>query len=337
MRPKQMPAALADLHERASKGEQFQEWIGRMLVGQFRYVGTDERRAKACAAMVVNLIQHSSHAECFYVTEDMTTLVRHAAAGLDDTDQVDFRFAPAPRGLVYFEGTGLPIIDVHGSTMMINWILWHPAIWGNPEESESPDDDEGFLAWEFNDALENPDEIEERVLATTNARLAHRVYGRWGFISVQSMVNGMRLGPAVQEPTRFQTMRILMNNEEPTAATNTSRFLHALWLLMDQTVTDVSEVKHHPSERKAAKRAKTKLPKITLIELRRRVRQAAAATGGEATSREYTHRWIVRGHWRWQAYGPKWSQRRRQWIDPHVAGPDDKPLVETQHVYELKR
>lgn len=51
----------------------------------------------------------------------------------------------------------------------------------------------------------------------------------------------------------------------------------------------------------------------------------------EAESREYSHRWIVRGHMRNQAVGPRLADGERKhiriWIAPFVKGPDDKPLV----------
>mgnify|MGYP001428314337 CR=1 FL=1 len=44
------------------------------------------------------------------------------------------------------------------------------------------------------------------------------------------------------------------------------------------------------------------------------------------TNREYSHRWIVRGHYLNQAYGVRWSKHRKIWIPPYVKGPSDKPL-----------
>jgi len=41
---------------------------------------------------------------------------------------------------------------------------------------------------------------------------------------------------------------------------------------------------------------------------------------------EWQRRWMVRGHWRLQPYGPKHSLRRMRWIDPYVKGPEDKPF-----------
>ena len=46
-------------------------------------------------------------------------------------------------------------------------------------------------------------------------------------------------------------------------------------------------------------------------------------------------RWLVRGHWRQQAYGPHHSLRRTQWIEPFWKGADDAPIAIREH--DLKR
>lgn len=57
----------------------------------------------------------------------------------------------------------------------------------------------------------------------------------------------------------------------------------------------------------------------------------------ERVRREYSHRFIVRGFWRDQVYGPNHSLRRRQWIPPFVKGPSDKPLICKETVRIWKR
>ena len=44
--------------------------------------------------------------------------------------------------------------------------------------------------------------------------------------------------------------------------------------------------------------------------------------GGSATWK-VTQRFIVRGHWRNQAYGTGLKERRRRWIEPHWKGPEE--------------
>ena len=62
-----------------------------------------------------------------------------------------------------------------------------------------------------------------------------------------------------------------------------------------------------------------------------------SADDDERVRREYSHRFIVRGFWRDQAYGPNHSLRRRQWIPPFVKGPADKPLICKETVRIWKR
>ena len=50
---------------------------------------------------------------------------------------------------------------------------------------------------------------------------------------------------------------------------------------------------------------------------------------------EYRHRWM-RGHWRNQYY-PSRNDHRPIWIDPHFAGPEDKPLLGGERVNVLRR
>jgi hypothetical protein len=42
--------------------------------------------------------------------------------------------------------------------------------------------------------------------------------------------------------------------------------------------------------------------------------------------REYSCQWIVKPHWRQQAYGPGRSLRKAILIAEHIRGPQDKPL-----------
>lgn len=51
----------------------------------------------------------------------------------------------------------------------------------------------------------------------------------------------------------------------------------------------------------------------------------------DASSREYTHRWWVRGHWRHLSSG------RITWVRPHIKGPDDKPLVLKNDIVAVRR
>jgi hypothetical protein len=51
---------------------------------------------------------------------------------------------------------------------------------------------------------------------------------------------------------------------------------------------------------------------------------------------DWSHRWIVQGHWRNQWYA-RAGEHRPKWIDPYPKGPEDKPLVLKDKIYRWIR
>lgn len=108
----------------------------------------------------------------------------------------------------------------------------------------------------------------------------------------------------------------------------------ALWLMENPSLVS-RETRAIVTSRvgKAAQRRGKKLDvhDITVVDLRHSERQKAAAL--TSASREYRHRWIVRGHWHTIAYGPGKTKRRSQYMMPYVKGPSGAPLIESEKVY----
>lgn len=58
----------------------------------------------------------------------------------------------------------------------------------------------------------------------------------------------------------------------------------------------------------------------------------------EAGDGNYSHRWIVQGHWRNQPYKENGETVHKViWIAPYVKGPDDKPLIFKRRAFEFTR
>jgi hypothetical protein len=51
------------------------------------------------------------------------------------------------------------------------------------------------------------------------------------------------------------------------------------------------------------------------------------SSDSDSQEMNWSHRWIVDGHWRQQPYGQGRSQTRPVWIAPYIKGPESKPLV----------
>jgi len=114
------------------------------------------------------------------------------------------------------------------------------------------------------------------------------------------------------------------------------RFPIALWALLNQrlpTVTDVAPERH---ARKRLARAQSVLAtkRIRVVTLRLPENRRVEISAPQHV--EWSHRWIVSGHWR-NAWYPSLNEHRLQWIWPYQKGPEDKPLVVKQTVRQLVR
>lgn len=105
-------------------------------------------------------------------------------------------------------------------------------------------------------------------------------------------------------------------------------------LMANPAVSDRTRVAPKtPGARKAAKKGRT--TDVTIVDLRapRHIETGEASE----TGRVYTHRWIVRGHWRNQAHGKNHAQRRITWVPSYTKGPAGMPLKETERVWAWRR
>jgi hypothetical protein len=112
--------------------------------------------------------------------------------------------------------------------------------------------------------------------------------------------------------------------------------VRAAWLLMTQPgVTDVDHQRLTRQQQRRAAREGYTTTDVKIVRLR--AARAGEAVGEEDGGRAYTVRWMVRGHWRQQPYGPQRALRRPVWINPHVKGPADAPLTHTERVVLVDR
>lgn len=114
------------------------------------------------------------------------------------------------------------------------------------------------------------------------------------------------------------------DRDDRVAAIDDLRLVIAFNLLLAQEVTEAEE--HNPG-RQARRQIERKtghvLEPVLIVQLPRRHRHTAASTSQEV---EWSHRWMVRGHWRKHWY-PSEQVHKPKWIAPHIKGPDDKPYI----------
>lgn len=102
----------------------------------------------------------------------------------------------------------------------------------------------------------------------------------------------------------------------------------AAWMSQKIVVTD-----EHPLPRSFRRHSNLTVNTVRVIRLRRSEHKP---TNGESEV-EWSHRWLVNGHWRNQPYGPGKMERKLIWISPYVKGPDDKPFVPKTDIYRVDR
>jgi hypothetical protein len=112
------------------------------------------------------------------------------------------------------------------------------------------------------------------------------------------------------------------------------RPVQTMFRLMQQTITTRSTAHAGGQFRRRWEREKLEPKAVTVVRLRRPKAPTAEGQGREV---EWTHRWLVRGHWR-NAWYASINAHRQVWVGAHTKGPEGKPLVITnRRVFELVR
>lgn len=324
MTPEQVLEAQTDLYVRLTDSEPFVAYITDAVEATARDLGAS---AAIKTPMVRALTAAVGSAYAYRVSADLTSLVEWAATQLEPEDKFRMDLMPTASGFVRFERS-LPMRDVRGKTMLIDYLVWGtvniPSSFGVSKPA--------MMTWAWNDQDLTPDEVTTEIFALPGAGRIRQTVGRWGYVGTHLLSPGLSAGPAWLTPSPVLAARLLASGATPTESTNLARYVMALLMLMDQPVVEESEVTGQISK-KTQRATKNKIPGgISVIRLRK-------SHGGRRTGEsqvEWTHRWVVRGHWRWQAYGPGRMQRRRQWISPHVKGPAGTPIVTSQKVYDVR-
>lgn len=343
MTPLQVLTLQESFLARHEREPEFREYVSGCFGDSMAWAQEDEGQGSRRVRATLNSFRHGS---AYRVREDMCDLLVYAADRLDETDVADSSLAPSPYGFVVFERP-LPIRDARGMQMLCHYMTWSPVL--VEERSiltrESVQTGGSWLTM-WNDPTRDVDDVAlsmqlRQGWPQKQVEYMRRVMGRFAFIGTQAMVNGHEIGTPDLALTGAQVERMLKDDARfaktgivvppPIGShTNPTRYLHALWLLLGQTISDVRE---DPLSKAAAKQAgRMRVPGIvTVVQLRRR---EGRRSEGE-THVEWMHRWMVRGHWRWQPYGD--GTVRRIYIAPFVKGPEDRPFKQSRKIYDLSR
>lgn len=260
--------------------------------------------------------EQTRSAELYWVSAEMSDLIVATAGSLPDVHAS----LPCPSGLVVF-AKPLPGIDSQdGATIHTAAFMWAPVMIG-------PIACIGIETFGWRDAM-TPRNVDAEVVAAQIAEFR------------QTMP--LRLVPTGgSEWPNHSTLEEFSLNNRMGSLSDTARasiledrrYIGTFWALTEQRLTDKGEEHGDRAVRRRAQRAGLPLKPVRVVTLRQMTREHQPL----GTHVDWSHRWIVNGHWRQQPYGPGRQLRRAVYVAPFVKGPADKPLVIRDTVRALKR
>lgn len=278
----------------------------------------------------------------FWVAPQMTELITAAAETMPDAS-IDESDLPSSQGFMTIPG-GLAMIDVRGQLLSYDSVLW----------DQTPDGVDLFWFTDKYDEKDATNLVLRRDLGRNYEMLpqltiAQTLWLKFNEPVPRMIANGMILPPELSTQVFMDpdTGNIMVNHVKGYTTDELrelvqprikpdpiTMWLIACWRLMGQTLTSLVAESVPRGLRRQAERRGMNNRGVTVITLRRR------SVGGESGEHpvDWSHRWLVRGHWRNQRYklDGEWTTKLR-WIHPHIKGPDDKPLRLREHVYALTR
>ena len=327
--PAQTLTIMEEFYEVFNK-QSYAEKLNSRVVGQVAvaYSGTVEdprirsSHIHGMSDYIISLGKESlKTCEIYYCASEMSELIEHAAKVMDPSDKVDSNIFPSKNGFCYFD-RGLVFneyVTIHG----LYWYKVEPEGW---DKIGLPDT---WSVLAFNDTYKEPDVLSD---VYSDERM-----GRWSFSYMTSMKNGNPVITDNTERTSEETSKLIEEGKVVTVSTNLEAFVHSLFLLMQQErVVDRSEKVSSPNRKKVARLKKEGKPSDVVVV---RLRKARYVGDGESRESgiEYSIRWFVSGHWRWQPYKNKdgIEDYKRIFISPYIKGPEDKPLKISKKVVAI--
>ena len=295
----------------------------------------------------------------YYISPEMCVLVTAAAESMPEDEQPKPEDFPTPGGWLLIPN-GIVQSDIRGAAVVTNVILWrtsggvvrltyladkfHPLDRANTYD--------GILRAAKEEKVPDPQARARRiwdqiprltVWHDMDAEFHHRLPTSLSLgavippevssqITVRDLPDG---GRQIYWPVGYDVegLRGLINpniHPEPVF-----RWLLACLRLMQQELTSVTQQGLPANLRRSLKgKVRLKNTHVSVIEYRRR-----SGSMPSESSREYTHRFLRRGHWRKQPYkndDGEWD-RKSIWIHPTIVGDPSLPLRLREHVKALVR
>jgi len=283
----------------SSEAAQLQAWIETQPHDETVEDGLATRSASVRAA------------HTYWVATEMVRVAEVAEQTMPDED-VLLEEPPSPHGfLILAEPLAFAHPEEPDEQLRFGALHWRPAHRSLPPSRYAPaqEDDGVVLQW--------------FTISADPAAIRHRG-------SDLSPLNGAIFLPAGLPLQMSGSVEI---GALDTLEAELARCARAMWTLMQQPLAATKDLRPSDSQmRRAHKLTQSPPDPVVVVTLRRTTTNHTSATSPV----EWSHRWIVRGHWRNQ-WHPRLKAHRPTWISEHVKGPDDVPLAVKDKVIAWKR
>jgi hypothetical protein len=269
----------------------------------------NSEQAKNYYAEIGSQLENSE--EMWWVSEDMSKLAWDVTMSGTEPEDLSDKELPAPAGIMWLNGGGGPVLmnktlpdgdflttgNTQSELMSVNAIIWYTPTVGIPGVEIG----------------------QPRFMGLTASPGIVRDTAQWnGIVSPMDLESNEAEYHRVPTYVTYYNLKFLPRKMA----------LVVMRLAREDTLGEKTSetVGGSPSKKKNRLR---KIDTVTCASLRRHRYLSDAERESEA--RDYSHRWIVRGHMRNQPIGPRNTEggqkHLRVWIAPYVKGPEDKPLV----------
>jgi hypothetical protein len=267
----------------------------------------------AGAAQVARAEQARVSGELYWVSAAMTALACHAAPSLPSRD-LHAHDLPSPAGLMIFEAPLAGYVNGEGREVEIAAVTWGP--WDGPDGAW----DQGGI-WLTFWAHPAP-ALPRAAFAGGTASLA------------APGPAGAALPPVMPDNEAGWPFGDLPAGQQVPAGTTASWALavRAAFRLMRQPLAAQSAEEAPRGTRRRLARAGLPDTGVRVVRVRRREQSPGPRRDAPGGGRDYDAQWWVTGHWRRYWCGPGRTRPEDRWIDPYLAGPDDKPVRGTERV-----
>jgi hypothetical protein len=277
--------------------------------------------------------QTMMRADPIYVSDDVMTLWEHASK--------TFKLEPITRhDLVVPAGFAvLPrpytMIDTNGKAVKYRVIAWLPI-----SAQDTYDWDEGVEGqgiWltmlsnvnDIDDYWTEQHKMSDGVSGATLRDLSLAAGQEWTLMHASALIFGENMSDAILVDSSGD--KVPYEDREKGAEVYAN--IQCFWRLMSQLVMTPEPL---PRQARRQRQREQRIETVKVLRLRRHRHRMEHEGNGAGI--EYSHQWVVDGHWRQQPYGPRANPSYKQiWIAPYVKGPEDKPLVIKERGVEFTR